>query len=214
MVVLTSASIDLINSSFHTNFDANTSSVGVVNVGGEIHCDLKHCLQVCTTCLSPSSSPTPLPTPGMESPTPSPASSPTHPVTGTPPTNKIRDGMVVLIVFASFIVLVGGVAGGAWCRRLNATHPSALILDGRENELLTSGFGGSSSTHHLVDDGSIRTPPDSHVSFAMLRSSRAAVVIIDRSMRIRLWSTGKENGDRYVLADRGSEPVVPSCVFG
>ena len=49
--------VDLVQSTFHANFAITNSSdadgIGIVNIGGELQCDIPGCLPVCTACLSP-----------------------------------------------------------------------------------------------------------------------------------------------------------------
>jgi hypothetical protein len=214
VLVLSNGTISLMNSSFGSNFDgANTTSgVGIDNLGGEIQCGgTQTCLSVCTLCLDDGVPPSPAPssTPSLSQQSPT-----SHPVAITPPRNKNEDDVVrvrVLVVFAVlvlFVVLVGGLAGGIWWRRRpNATSSATLSSDIREQLMSpddrvqatrtteSCGFHdpGSISLSGLPGAPFVENPSDSHVWFAMLRSSRAAVVVVDHSMRIKLWSKG-ENG--------------------
>ena len=66
MLLHEGGSINLLHSTFQANFGISefpadvmnvsfvngTDSVGIVNLGGEVHCDILGCLPVCTSCLS------------------------------------------------------------------------------------------------------------------------------------------------------------------
>lgn len=196
MLVLTGSTIDLVNSLFDLNFDANDNStgIGIVNMGGDVQCDTNHCLQVCTVCIDGRGSPSPTPHPAAVTP-PTP-----HPTAATSPTSN-KWGVTETAVFAisaafvaAFVVAVAVVLA-AWRRHGNISDVMG-VEDCSEPDAATM-TGAATLTSDLLGDA--RNPPDPHVSFALLQSSRAAVFVVDRAMRVKLWSTGKQCSESEVL---------------
>ena len=181
MLVLGGGTVDLVSTLFESNYDAKGSGVGVVNLGGQVQCDVANCLPVCTRCLDDDWE--------TLSPTSRPAASPTNEQNATLPT-------VVASVSTLFVLVLVGL----WTmrHRLN-TATSVTCDDGLEQapgpgtfELPDTIRTQQTLTSHLLDS-SVETPPnprDPHVSFALLRGSRAAIFVVDRSLRVELWSAG------------------------
>ena len=178
--MLSGGTVELWSTLVTTNYDAETSGIGVVNLGGQVQCDVEHCLPICTICLDV----------GWVtlSPTSQPATSSTNDQKATVPT--------VIASISALLVLV--LVGLSTVRhRLNAT--SVTCDDG----LQQAAAGGvelpdttsTRLTSHLLEDSSVQKSPDPHVSFELLRASRAAIFVVDRSMRVELWSAGNFGGD-------------------
>ena len=180
VLVLDDAEIDLVNSLFESNYDGSNydaSGVGVVNLGGQVQCVVESsglhltnrlCLPVCTSCRWETTSPTPHP-----------AAPPTNEQNATEPT--------VIASISALLVLV--VVGLLTVRhRLNAT--SVTCSGGLERAAGTFELTTDAISRHLLEDSSVPNPPDPHVSFALLRVSRAAIFVVNRSWRVELWSAG------------------------
>ena len=183
MLVLGGGTVELVGNTFESNYDAKTLGVGVVNLGGQVQCDVEHCLPVCTICLDD----------GWEtlSPTSHPAALPNNEQVGT------LTAVVACVSTLLVLVLVGLFTVR---RRLNATT-SATCDDGlaqtgpeRGSFELPYTFGDSETLTSRLLDGSVETspdPPDPLVAyFALLRASLAAIFVVNQSLRVELWSAG------------------------
>ena len=110
MLLYKDGMIDLLHSTFQSNFAItnSTDGIGIVNMGGEVRCDTLGCLPVCTACLSP---------PPTLQPTVTKAST----VTSAAPTVAAADSTqlssLVLWLAGFGFVLVGVVS--AWCLRVH-----------------------------------------------------------------------------------------------
>ena len=180
-MIRNSAEIDLVNSLFDSNYDAAIPGTGVVNLGGQVQCDVEHqedCLPVCTKCLDGRETPPPTPHPATRATLP-----PTFQPAG-PPTNKQKPTALAGTISA-LLVLVFVTGSILIHRRVNASTPNS-------EELTTS---TQSLTRSLLGANSVPNPPVPHVSFAVLQSSRAAIFVVGRTLRVEHWSTGNKKKD-------------------
>ena len=184
---------DLRHSTFEENVDATSCGIGVVNLGGEVHCDLAGCFPVCTACQSspPTSQPTlehgqsPPPTPrpsfkGVLS--LSPSSQPT--VASKPSRAQIKTAAVVV----GFVLVVIGVVmvRRTWSRGVGLHHVGETQFPSNQQSLLRLG--------DARNDNADETEMVQLVESPVMRShefSPAPVFAVARgSMRIVLWSPG------------------------
>jgi hypothetical protein len=161
--------IDLVNSLFESNYDAQTSGVGVTNFGGQVHCNIEQCLPVCTVCLDEQETKSPTPHPATPSPTPYHST--------TPPTNKQNTTAVVVTISTLIVSVLVGLL--ALRHKLNAT---SVTFECRDQNAAVS--------CELPDTSGTQAPR--HVSFVFLQSSRAAIFVVDHNLRLELWSTGND----------------------
>ena len=175
VLVLDDAEIDLVNSLFESNYDGSNydaSGVGVVSLGGQVQCDVEDCLPVCTSCLRETVSPSPHP-----------AAPSTNEENATVPTVIASTSALLVLVLVGLLTLR---------HRLNATSVTCHV--GLEHAAASFELPDTISTlpltRYLLEDTSVHNPPDPHVSFELLRVSRAAIFVVDRSLRVELWSAG------------------------
>ena len=178
---------DIRHSRFQENFDATSfvGGIGIVNLGGEVQCDLAGCFPVCTVCQS--SSPTPQPTVEQgQSPPPTPR--PSFEGALSPSSQMKKIVVFTIAAVAGFmIVVIGVVMVRRACRRGDGYQFGETRFYSNQQPLLR--LDDARNDHDVEPEELVEL-----VEYPVMRSyefSPAPVfVVAQASMRIVLWSPG------------------------
>ena len=178
---------DIRHSGFQENVDATSFGIGIVNLGGEVQCDLAGCFPVCTVCQS--SSPTPQPTVEQgQSPPPTPRPSFEGALSPSPQMKTIVIFTFTIAAVAGFmIVVICVVMVRRACRRGDGYQFGETRFYSNQQPLLR--LDGARNDHDVEPEELVEL-----VEYPVMRSyefSPAPVfVVAQTSMRIVLWSPG------------------------
>ena len=165
--------IELSHSTFEENFDAESDlidGIGIANLGGMVQCDTSDCLRVCTLCRGDDEQVSWTRPPAQQ------------PVTAASTKNQPASRFLLWAGLAGLISIISMVA--VWQYRIRGVGPAFTVS---EAERTTIEDGTLSD--HLVDQAT-NTGAIELVLCSVMKSSPAPIIVVDRDMRIKLWSCG------------------------
>ena len=200
-MLLNGSTLELENSMFELNFSPNKPDdvIGILNLGGEVRCDARSCVPVCTTCSPDDDGGS-----GDDAAT----------VHSSEPPSALPLGLALTLGFVLMmsVFAIVGIWGRVVMRRravresseeteflrvpfLRASDSSSR--HGQRAFLASSDEGPSSASQGVAmssfRDGIMENgkAPEPHISISALCSSPAPIFVVDRTMRITLWSQGR-----------------------
>ena len=187
--------ISLVNSTFESNFVANRTdgTAGVANFG-LVQCDTTGCLPVCTLCGRDGSSPAPTPHVAQRERAP-----PSRERAPIPQRDVVTISIVVLLVFGMSLLMLWN--RGTFLRQCGLDDDHAGVysdLDIELNEVLVARDDAENSSARVTSstaDSADRSVVASTLallplSVNVLASSLAPIFLLDRDMRVVMWTPG------------------------
>ena len=177
--------IRLVDSVFASNFAPNeTDGVGVTNLGGQVLCDARGCMSVCTACRDDTEAPSPAPAP-----------------VPTPPPPARHDAISnTMAKFWPFVI--------STCASICVLFVIMQVLQTRRAAASTGGDPrwGIQLAHpdrmtHQDAVPLVNRNDSGYSSWAMMEMSPAPIFVVNRDMHISLWSPG--------MASAAPLPITP-----
>ena len=205
VVVHSGGLVDLAASVFASNYVNGTDGNGIINLGGEVHCETT-CRPVCTLCQqvdrdAPSPNPTQLPP------------NPTQVIPNTPPfpsadtTSGFSAPSFAIAISAGAIAILLTLLGCSILMVFRSCIKSRAAEQTSQQEVGTfelldcanSGLPTRAANQLIVgSELDFIEPPEKCTQLpvsicTMMRSSPAATFVVNRAMRIIIWSPGERN---------------------